>query len=168
MRQRIIISGRGGQGVLTLTRILAEGAVAAGHEVITTETHGMAQRGGAVISMVKVGPFHGPLIAPGEAEVGFFLHAANLPVHGHYLRAGAAGFVNGTAIPGHTAVDAAGLARKVGSPRAANLVLLGYAAGTDGLFAGPALFEAVIRATTPPRNLDQNLAAFSAGVEAAG
>jgi len=95
VRQRIIISGRGGQGVLTLTRVLAEAAMAAGHEVITTETHGMAQRGGAVLSTIKVGPFHGPLIAPGEAEVGLFLHADNLPMHGHYLRPGAAAIVNG-------------------------------------------------------------------------
>jgi hypothetical protein len=43
MKQRIVISGRGGQGILTLTRVLAEAAAAAGHHVITSETHGMAQ-----------------------------------------------------------------------------------------------------------------------------
>ena len=45
MKQQIIVSGLGGQGALTLTRLLAEAAQARGLEVITSETHGMAQRG---------------------------------------------------------------------------------------------------------------------------
>jgi indolepyruvate ferredoxin oxidoreductase beta subunit len=166
VKQRIVISGRGGQGVLTLTRVVAEAAVAAGHEVITTETHGMAQRGGAVLSTVKVGPFHGPLIGAGEAEIGLFLHADNLPIHGHYLRRGAAAVINGSAPPGAGAVDADGLAAQVGQPRAANLALLGYAAGKGVLFTGPDLFEETIRKIGPAKYLDQNLAAFRAGVEA--
>lgn len=167
MRQRIVISGRGGQGVLTLTRVLAEAAVAAGHEVITTETHGMAQRGGAVLSTVKVGPFHGPLVGPGEAEVGLFLHAENVPVHRHYLRGGGTALVNGNGLPGTDAVDADRLAAQVGQPRAANLALLGYAAGKGVLFGGPDLFEETIRTTTAAKHLDQNLKAFRAGVESA-
>jgi indolepyruvate ferredoxin oxidoreductase beta subunit len=166
VRQRIVISGLGGQGVLTLTRVVAEAAMAAGHEVITTETHGMAQRGGAVLSTVKVGPFHGPLIGPGEAEIGLFLHAETLPVHGHYLRPGGAALVNGSSLPEADAVDAGHLAASVGQPRAANLALLGYAAGKGMLFAGPDLFEETIRSITPAKHLDQNLAAFRAGVEA--
>jgi indolepyruvate ferredoxin oxidoreductase beta subunit len=167
VKQRIVISGRGGQGVLTLTRVVAEAAMAGGHEVITTETHGMAQRGGAVLSTVKVGPFHGPLVGPGEAEVGLFLHADNLPVHGHYLRPGAAAIVNGRGPVKGDAVDADRLAAGVGQPKAANLALLGYAAGKGMLFAGPDLFEVTIRRTAPARHLDQNIAAFRAGVEAA-
>jgi indolepyruvate ferredoxin oxidoreductase beta subunit len=166
VKQRIVISGRGGQGVLTLTRVVAEAAVAAGHEVITTETHGMAQRGGAVLSTVKVGPFHGPLIGPGEAEVGLFLHADNLPVHGHFLRPGGMALVNGNRVSQADAVDADRLATLVGQPRAANLALLGYAVGKGVLFAGPDVFQETIRQVTPPRHLDQNLAAFRAGVEA--
>jgi indolepyruvate ferredoxin oxidoreductase, beta subunit len=166
VKQRIVISGRGGQGVLTLTRVVAETAAEAGHEVITTETHGMAQRGGAVLSTIKVGAFHGPLIAPGEAEVGLFLHADNLAVHGHYLRPGGASLVNASSMSGHDAVDADRLAALAGQPRAANLALLGYAAGKGVLFTGPDVFEETIRKTTPARHLDQNLAAFRAGVEA--
>ena len=152
--------------MLTLTRVLAEAAAAAGHEVITSETHGMAQRGAAVISTVKVGPFHGPLISPGEAEVGLFLHAANFPVHGHYLRPDGTAFVNGKDIAGLAAVDATALASASGSPRSANLALLGYAAGKGGLFAGPTGFEEAIRCVTSARHLGGNLAAFRAGVEA--
>ena len=70
MKQQIIVSGLGGQGALTLTRLLAEAAAAMGLSVITSETHGMAQRGGTVISMIKVGPFRGPLIPAGEADRG--------------------------------------------------------------------------------------------------
>ena len=167
MKQRIVISGRGGQGVLTLTRILAEAAAAAGHEVITTETHGMAQRGGSVLSTVKVGPFRGPLLAPGEAEVALFLHADNLPVHGDYLRPGGAALVNAQSPSPHPTVDADGLAATAGEPRAANLALLGFAVGKGVLFAGADHFETVIRATTPAQYLDRNLAAFRAGLGAA-
>ena len=166
MKQRIVISGRGGQGVLTLTRVMAEAGVAAGHEVLTTETHGMAQRGGSVRSTVKVGPFHGPHIGSGEAEIGLFLHADNLPLHAHYLRPGGVAVVNGNGPAGADAVDADGLAARVGQPRAANLALLGYAAGKGVLFAGPDLFEQTIQRITPAKHLDQNLAAFRAGMEA--
>ncbi len=166
MKQRIIISGRGGQGVLTLTRVLAEAAAVAGHEVITSETHGMAQRGGAVVSMVKVGPFFGPLIASGEAEVGLFLDAGNLPVHGHYLRPEAAVFVNATNSSGGAAADASGLARQAGAAVAANVVLLGFAAARGGLFADPASFEGVLRTVVPARHLERTLAAFRMGCEA--
>ena len=126
----------------------------------------MAQRGGAVLSTVKVGPFHGPLIGPSEAEIGLFLHADNFPIHAHYLRSDAAAVVNGSGAPGADAVDADGLAVHVGQPRAANLALLGYAAGKGVLFAGPDLFEETIRTVTPAKHLDQSLAAFRAGVEA--
>jgi len=152
--------------VLTLTRVVAEAAAAAGHDVITTETHGMAQRGGAVLSTIKVGAFHGPLIAPGEAEVGLFLHTDNLPVHGHYLRTTGAAIVNTSSPSGRDAVDADRLASLAGQTRAANLALLGFAAGRGVLFAGPDVFEATIRQITPAKYLDQNVAAFRAGVEA--
>ncbi len=101
MKQQIIVSGLGGQGALTLTRLLAEAAAAQGLPVITSETHGMAQRGGTVISMIKVGPFRGPLIPAGEADRGLFLHPKNLAVHRFYLRKGGAVFVN-TRSPGIT------------------------------------------------------------------
>ena len=91
MKQQIIVSGLGGQGALTVTRLLAEAAAALGLEVITSETHGMAQRGGTVISMVKVGPFRGPLIPAGAADVGLFLHEKNLGVHRSYLAPGGPG-----------------------------------------------------------------------------
>lgn len=166
MKQRIVISGRGGQGILTLTRVLAEAAALAGHEVITTETHGMAQRGGTVLSMVKVGPFRGPLIVPGEAEVGLFLSADSLPVHSHYLRPGAPVFVNATPGATYATVDADGLMASAGQRVGANLVLLGYAAAKGGLFARPEHFEKTLREATPAKHLEASLQAFRTGVEA--
>ena len=168
MKQQIIISGLGGQGALTLTRLLAEAAAAMGLSVITSETHGMAQRGGTVISMIKVGPFRGPLIPAGEADRGLFLHPKNLAVHGFYLREGAAVFVN-AALPGdYLSVDARSLAAAQGLPPvAANLILLGFAAGQGGLFAGPDLLAEMIAAKTPERFREASLRAFQAGLAAA-
>ena len=68
-------------------RLLILGAgLAMGLDVLTAETHGMAQRGGTVLSTVKIGPFHSPLIRRGEADVALLLHADNLEVHRPYLR----------------------------------------------------------------------------------
>ncbi|MDD2903982.1 MAG: 2-oxoacid:acceptor oxidoreductase family protein [Syntrophales bacterium] len=167
MKQQIIISGLGGQGALTITRVLAEAAAALGLEVLTSETHGMAQRGGTVISMIKVGPFRGPLIPAGRADVGLFLHAKNLGVHRFYLRGDAGVFVN-AGVPGnYQGVDAGSLARQLGAPVAANLILLGYAAGKGGLFCEADLLEQVIREKTPARFREINLKALRAGVDAA-
>ena len=110
MKQQIIVSGLGGQGAVTLTRLLAEAALALGMPVITSETHGMAQRGGTVISMVKVGNFRGPLIPAGAADLGLFLHGKNLAVHRHYLKPGGTMIVNGTTPGDHLSLDALGLA----------------------------------------------------------
>jgi indolepyruvate ferredoxin oxidoreductase beta subunit len=166
MKQQIIISGLGGQGALTVTRVLAEAAAALGLEVITSETHGMAQRGGAVISMVKVGPFKGPLIPPGRADVGLFLHADNLEVHRFYLKEDAAVFVNTRGRGDFQALDARALAGQLGAAVAANLILLGFAAARQGLFCAPDVLERVITDKTPARFRDANLQAFRLGVAA--
>jgi len=166
-KQQIIISGRGGQGVLTLTRLLAETAAALALEVITAETHGMAQRGGSVISMIKVGPFMGPLIAAGQAQVGLFLTPDNLKVHSSYLHPQAAVFVN-TASPGsYTALDALDLALRLGLPPVSlNLILLGYAAASGQLFCQPQSLEQTLAAVTPAKWLAASQKALAAGAAA--
>ncbi len=165
MKQQIIISGLGGQGALTVTRLLAEAAAASGLEVITAETHGMAQRGGTVISMVKVGDFKGPLIPASRADVGLFLQDRNLQVHGYYLKPGGLAFVN-AATPGEGGrLDARTLAAEAQLPPvAANLILLGFAVGRGGLFCGPEAVEEVIRHKTPERFREMNLQAFGIGI----
>jgi indolepyruvate ferredoxin oxidoreductase beta subunit len=168
LQQQIIISGLGGQGVLTLTRLLAEAALALKEPVITSETHGMAQRGGTVISMVKAGPFRGPLIPAGEADVGLFLQAQNLAVHRFYLKPGGDAFVN-TGTPGdYLNVDARALAQAQGLPPVmANLILLGFAAAQGAFFCTAELLASLIQAKTPARFREANLQAFGLGVKAA-
>jgi indolepyruvate ferredoxin oxidoreductase beta subunit len=168
LKQQIIVSGLGGQGALTVTRLLAEAAAALGLEVITSETHGMAQRGGTVISMIKVGPFKGPLIPAGAAEVGLFLAGKNLEVHRGYLAPEARIYVNSAAPGDYFRVDARRLAEDMGAPVAANLILLGFAVAQGGFFCGVELMERLIAEKIPARFRDTNLAAFRLGVAAAG
>jgi indolepyruvate ferredoxin oxidoreductase beta subunit len=68
-RLRVFLTGVGGQGTLTSTRLLALAAMDSGLEVVSGEIHGMAQRGGVVESTVLVGGFASPKISPGEADV---------------------------------------------------------------------------------------------------
>ncbi len=131
-RSQIVISGVGGQGVLLITRILAEAAIRRRLPVLTSETHGMAQRGGTVISHLKVGDFAGPLIRPGTADGLLVLKEENIAAHRGFLRPGGWLVVNaGGAVEAEGIVceqiDADDVARKIGQPKAANVVLLGFA-----------------------------------------
>lgn len=129
---QIVISGVGGQGVLFITRLMAEAAISKGLPVFTSETHGMAQRGGTVISHLKVGEFASPLIRPGQADGLIALKAEGLDQHGGYLKSGAWASVNSSAAPEenshHTIyhLNADLLAQKTGHPRALNLIMLGF------------------------------------------
>jgi indolepyruvate ferredoxin oxidoreductase beta subunit len=131
-RCQIVISGVGGQGVLFITRLLAEAAIEKGLPVFTSETHGMAQRGGTVISHLKVGEFASPLINPGQADGLIALKSENLAQHGGYLKPGGWAAVNSAApLDGTEAlkaffIDADRLAREIGDPRSVNLIMLGF------------------------------------------
>ena len=66
----IIVTGVGGQGVLTLATIIAEAALKEGHDVRTTELHGLAQRGGSIPVHIRFGEkMYTPLILEGEANL---------------------------------------------------------------------------------------------------
>lgn len=131
-RYQIIISGVGGQGVLFITRLLAEAAIEKGLPVFTSETHGMAQRGGTVISHLKVGEFASPLISPGKADGLIALKAESLNQHGGYLKPGGWAAVNGPAPLNMQAgstpfyLDAGRLAQEMDNPRSVNLIMLGF------------------------------------------
>ena len=64
-----IIVGLGGQGILFSSRVLGHIAVSKGQHVMGSEVHGMAQRGGSVVSHFKVGPYASPLVRTGDADV---------------------------------------------------------------------------------------------------
>jgi indolepyruvate ferredoxin oxidoreductase beta subunit len=135
IRQQIVISGVGGQGVLFITRLLAEAAIIKGISVFTSETHGMAQRGGTVLSHLKVGDFSSPLIRPGNANGLLALKADSFGRHGYFLKPGAWATANsreaiaaGSEFSVYT-IDADDLAQRIHNPKSANLILLGFALG---------------------------------------
>jgi indolepyruvate ferredoxin oxidoreductase beta subunit len=131
-RQQILVSGVGGQGALFVTRLLADAAIGRGAPVLTSETHGMAQRGGIVVSHLKVGEFASPLIRPGHADGIIALRGENLSVHHRFLCPAGWAVANSKAAPGERlaipahSVDAEGIASEAGNPQGANLVLLGF------------------------------------------
>lgn len=145
--QQIVISGVGGQGVLFVTRLLAEASILKGLAVFTSETHGMAQRGGTVLSHIKVGRFASPLIRPFQADGLLALKADSLAQHDFYLKKDAWAVVNRI---GDSAaqfdrsvytVDADGLAQKIANRKSVNLILLGFAvAATSKRNANSKLF----------------------------
>ena len=158
MRQQIVLSGFGGQGILFLSRLLAEAAIAGGFPVLTSETHGMAQRGGVVVSHLKVGGFDSPLVRAGRADLLLVLKEENVPLHREFLADGGALIVNAAvpADPGRGvrvhAVDADALALSAGAPHAVNLILLGFAlariggGAAGGFFCGAgAIREALLQ-----------------------
>src|SRR4030067_2276387 len=69
MELQIVMAGLGGEGIIFMTMILAEGAFHHGYPVISTETHGMAMRGGSVISQLKIGDFQSPMIRYGHGDL---------------------------------------------------------------------------------------------------
>jgi len=168
MKQQIIVSGLGGQGVLFVTRVIAEAGVRKGLNVLTSETHGMAQRGGSVISTIKVGEFRSPLILQGRADAALFLHRENLAVHRYLLRPDGSSYVNAEAPADDPTVDATGIARAMGAPVLANLVLLGFAVSRGGLFFTAQEAEEAIRALSPSKFVDSNIEGFRKGLEAGG
>ena len=67
-RTSIVLTGVGGQGVITAANILGKAAVKAGVNVFVSEVHGMAQRGGSVNCTVRLGDVSGPLVSSGSAD----------------------------------------------------------------------------------------------------
>lgn len=68
-KTNIILTGVGGQGIITAAKILGKAAVNADVNVFVSEVHGMAQRGGSVICTVRMGNVSGPLLASGTADI---------------------------------------------------------------------------------------------------
>ncbi|HIJ55963.1 MAG TPA: indolepyruvate oxidoreductase [Deltaproteobacteria bacterium] len=175
-QQQIIISGVGGQGVLFVTRLLAEAAIQKGMPVVTSETHGMAQRGGTVISHLKVGDFSSVLIRPRHADGLLALKEENILQHGHYLKENGWSIVN---CPDSKAmeidkpvygIDANRLAIENQARRSVNLILLGYALKFRGhLFCGFKDIKAVLsnRFSKREKLLNSAMKALNAGYHAA-
>lgn len=155
MKLQIVIAGVGGQGVLFAARLLYHLAHLRGEEVFGAETHGMSQRGGSVISYVKIGSFTSPLIRRGRADLLLGLEREeglrNLPM----LHEGGAAVINAREVPKVEGVElypveADLLAQEVGDPRTANLVLMSFAASLGLLpFSEGEILEAVSQLVPP-------------------
>ncbi len=89
-----IICGVGGQGVLFINRLLALAAQEQGLMVLVSEVHGMAQRGGSVISHLRAGHFKSPLVPSGHANLLFSLDAGEAVRNIPYLASGGRLVVN--------------------------------------------------------------------------
>ena len=190
---RIFLTGVGGQGTLLASRLLGEAALAAGYEPMVSETHGMAQRGGIVVSTVVLGDLKSPLISPGEADIVLGFEALEAfraldRCHGKTLVIAN----TATMVPYPVAIgqarypsveqmfhrlaeqvgallsfDAGALAHQSGSPLAVNMVLLGALAATGSLPITAEDILAVIRTRTKEKFLASNLQAFDLGAAAA-
>jgi indolepyruvate ferredoxin oxidoreductase beta subunit len=130
----IVICGRGGQGVVFLTRQIGRILAEKGVDVISSETHGMAVRGGSINSHLRIGPFHSPLIRTHHADFILSLDASETSNNLHLLKPDGLIIENSTAPdePGIRRVDAAGVARSVGMVQLENVALLAFAAGLEG------------------------------------
>lgn len=178
MELNIVLAGLGGQGVVFLTRLLARSATALDLPVMVSETHGMSQRGGSVVSHLRIGTSQSPLILRGTADLLFGLEpdeaVRNLP----YLKVGGAAFVNAqgglrSEVQDHLArrgiqvycVPASQMAVSLGSAAVANVVLAGFAAAHPQLPFDIETLRETIRQTAA-RGLELNLQALDAGYQA--
>ena len=161
---QIIICGRGGQGILFLTRLLDEAAVSLGCNIISSETHGMAMRGGSVASHIRIGDYESPLIASGEADILLAVNEHEAPLNMHLMKNKSQIYIN-TAARKTNGIQAEKIARRLGSPVVTNLVLLGFAsAHSDFPFNHEYLYK-ILQHISPPRALDLNLKAFTEGFQ---
>ncbi|MEA3284675.1 MAG: 2-oxoacid:acceptor oxidoreductase family protein [Synergistota bacterium] len=91
---QFVIVGTGGQGILFASKALGHIAMEKGRSVVGSEVHGMAQRGGSVVSHFKVGEYLSPLVKVGEADVLLAFDQNEAVRNLHYLRDGGTLVVN--------------------------------------------------------------------------
>lgn len=96
----LLVTGAGGQGIILASDIIGETAIATGYDVKKTDTLGMAQRGGSVISNVRLArQVWSPLIKRGEVDILLALEKLEAARWTYYLRPGGIAIVNNQALP---------------------------------------------------------------------
>ncbi|MFC1913157.1 indolepyruvate oxidoreductase subunit beta [Chloroflexota bacterium] len=96
----LLIAGVGGQGVILASDIIGEVALAAGYDVKKTDTLGMAQRGGSVLSNVRLARrIWSPLIKEGEVDIMLAFEKLEAARWSHYLKPGAVVILNNHTLP---------------------------------------------------------------------
>ena len=175
--KNIMIVGVGGQGTLLTSRILGGITVEAGYDVKLSEVHGMAQRGGSVVTYVRYGEkVAEPIVEEGQADVLIAFERLEALRYAHFLKKDGVIIVNdqridpmpvvtGVAKYRVVSVDAMDEAIKMGNSRVFNVIILGIAAKNMD-FPKEQWIE-VIKKTVPPKTIDINVAAFEKGYELA-
>lgn len=182
----VLLCGVGGQGTILAADLLAHAALESGYDAKVSEIHGMSQRGGAVITVVRFGRegVRSMVADEGCADcvVSFETTEAlrNLPYlkKGGYLLAADEAIqplpvlIGRASMPAHareslaevgaTLIPASDIAAGVHAPKSVNVVLLG-ALATRLDFTEEA-WNRVITRRVPPKTIDANLAAFRAGL----
>ena len=180
----ILIVGVGGQGTLLASRVLGKYALEQGFDVKLSEVHGMAQRGGSVMTYVRIGQkIASPIIDEGQADFILAFEKLEALRYLHYLKkggevlystqeimpmpvvTGAAEYQQGIEQKLHgTGVDALGLALQAGNAKAANSVMLGALCKKLGF--DRERFETALLASIPQKTLEMNKKAFELGYQA--
>lgn len=181
MRVQIILSGVGGQGILFASKLFSELGLRLGLGVFGSETHGMSQRGGSVIAHLKLGDFQTPLVREGKADILYSFELNETYKALRFLRDGGVCFAS-VPHPGrldrevenhlkkrgilHRTLDADARAMKVGAVLSANIVLIGFSAGTGSIPFRSKDLKDVLKSISPERFLEKNLKAFEIGFAA--
>ena len=189
MDTNIILSGVGGQGILTIAAILDTAALSQDLYVKQSEVHGMSQRGGAVQSHVRISDkeVYSDLIPKGKADIILSVEPMELLRYIPYLKdkgwliTDSHPFVNTTDYPekqdlykqiksySHSIIiNATDIAKKLGNSKATNIVLLGVASGIIPLSEASILttIKSLFQHKSE-RIINLNLKAFQAGKEIA-
>lgn len=185
--KNIMIVGVGGQGTLLTSRILGGIILTAGYDVKLSEVHGMAQRGGSVVTFVRYGKeVAEPIVEVGQADVLIAFERLEALRYAHFLKPGGALVVNDQRIDPITvvtggakypeniiedlqktykvySVDANSEALKLGNSRVFNNIVLGVAAKHMDFSREDWL--KVIADTVPPKTVEINQKAFLVGFE---
>ena len=183
--QNIMIVGVGGQGTLLTSRILGGIAIDGGYDVKLSEVHGMAQRGGSVVTFVRYGEkVAEPIVEVGQADVLIAFERLEALRYIHYLKKDGVLVVNDQRIDPITVVtgmaeypeniienlekenkvlrvDAATEAKALGNSKVFNIIVLGVA-GAHMDFSKEQWLD-VIEKTVPPKTVEINKKAFELG-----
>lgn len=181
----IMVVGVGGQGTLLTSRIIGKTALAKGFDVKLSEVHGMAQRGGSVVTFVRYGEkVYEPICEEGSVDVLISFERLEALRYAHFLKKDGVIVVNDARIDPMTVVvgskqypekiienlssehtlysiDGAAIAKSLGNSKVLNSVVLGLAAKHIGFTAEE--WISVIRETVPPKTIEINTIAFEAG-----
>ena len=188
MTKNIMIVGVGGQGTLLTSRIIGKTAMTVGYDVKISEVHGMAQRGGSVVTFVRFGEkVCEPVVEEGQADVIIAFERLEALRYAHFLKKDGVLVVNDCRIDPMTvvigaktypeeiletlkqdhavyAIDGQAIALELGNSKVLNSVVLGYAASAIGF--DKQTWLDVISATVPAKTIEINKKAFMLGFEA--